>query len=84
MLMKNHLVLAPKRSYSGIVQKWIEETVLNKGEDEAVAVMTVLREKCTPSLVQSVGKRIKFHSSQMAPVQFTVAIATGSVGPGNQ
>jgi hypothetical protein len=87
--MTTHPLLAPKWSYSRNVQKWKEETDLIEGEDEAAPAMDeaapamiVLREKCTQSLVQSVGKRIKFRSNQMARVQFTVRNATENVEPG--
>jgi len=84
--MITHPLLAPKWSYYRKVQKWIEETDLIEGEDKmvAVAVMIALHEKCSQSLVQSVGKRIKFRLNQMAHVQFTVGNATGNVGPGKQ
>ena len=80
--MTTHPLLAPKRSYFRNVQKWKEETDLIEGEDEAAPAIIVLRGKCTQSLVQSVGKKIKFRSNQMAHVQFTVEIATEVVGPG--
>lgn len=80
--MTTHPFLAPKRSYSRNVQKWKEETDMIEGEDEVAPAIIVLREKCTQSLVQSVGKRTKFHSNQMGHVQFTVENATQNAGPG--